>query len=443
MTNQDHEVIKEQILQLAKIYWEKKFQVNNNFIPGKTRINYSGRVFDYKEMQNLIESALDFWLTNGRFIENFEQKFKEFHGLNYCITTNSGSSANLLAFASLRSPMLKDNAIPENSEVITSASSFPTTVNPIIQYKCKPVFVDPELQTYNPSVETIKKAITKKTKAIMLAHTLGIPFDVKEITDICNEHNLYLIEDCCDALGAKYCGKLVGTFGHIATFSFYPAHHITTGEGGALITNNSLFKRIIESIRDWGRDCWCKPGKDNSCGRRFGFKLGDLPYGYDHKYIYSNIGYNLKMTEMQAAIGLAQLEKLSKFIEIRRRNFFMLLKKLKRYEAYFLLPKIQKNTYISPFGFPLCLTQQAPFTRHEIVTYLENNMIATRMLFGGNIIRQPAYNNIKYKKIGKLINADYIMNNMFWIGVYPGINKDMLNYVVSIFEDFLDKKVNK
>jgi CDP-6-deoxy-D-xylo-4-hexulose-3-dehydrase len=394
----------------------------NKFIPGKTQINYAGRVYDEKELINLVDASLDFWLTAGRYAQEFEKKLAEFLGVKYCLLTNSGSSANLLAMSALTSPLLKERQLKPGDEVITTACGFPTTLNPILQNNLVPVFVDVKLRTYNIDVDKIEKAISKKTKAIFVAHTLGNPVEIDKILKIAKKCNLWFIEDNCDALGSKYKSKYTGTFGHIATCSFYPAHHITMGEGGAVLTNDPLLRRIILSFRDWGRDCWCEPGCDNTCGKRFDWKLGDLPYGYDHKYIYSHIGYNLKVTDMQAAVGVAQLDKLPKFIEIRKKNFEMVYKHLKKYEKNLLLPEPTKNSNPSWFGFPILVKEGAPFSRNDIVNYLENNKIATRMLFGGNLLRQPAYENIKCRVVGTLKNTDLVMNNLFWIGVYPGID---------------------
>lgn len=407
------------------------------FVAGKTPINYSGRVYDEKEMINLVDSSLDFWLTSGKYARQFEKEFAEFLGLKYCLLTNSGSSANLLAISALTSSKLGERRLKPGDEVITTACGFPTTLNPIIQNNLTPVFVDVELETYNVKTSDIEKAITKKTKAIFIPHTLGNPFDVDKILKISKKHNIWLIEDNCDALGSKYNGKYTGTFGDISTCSFYPAHHITMGEGGAILTNSEELRKIIVSFRDWGRDCWCDSGCDNTCKRRFSWQLGKLPPGYDHKYIYSHIGYNLKVTDMQAAIGVAQLKKLPSFIKARKNNFTAVYKFLKQYDKYFVLPKAMKNSEPSWFGFPLLVKQSAPFSRNDIVNYLEDKKIATRMLFGGNLIKQPAYVNIKYRAPVIFKNTDLIMNNLFWIGVYPGITKEKLDHMIKIFDVFL------
>lgn len=409
----------------------------------KGRINYAGRVYDEKEIISLVDSSLDFWLTQGRYADEFEKKLAEFLNVKYSLLTNSGSSANLLAISSLTSPLLGKKALKPGDEAITIACGFPTTLNPILQNNLVPVFIDVELGTYNIQVKKIEKAITKKTKAIFIPHTLGNPADIGKILKIVKKYNLWFIEDNCDALGSKYKNKFTGTFGHISTFSFYPAHHITMGEGGALATNDPLLKRIILSFRDWGRDCWCDPGADNSCKNRFNKKFGKLPAGYDHKYVYSHIGYNLKVTDMQAAIGCEQLKKLDKFIKARIKNFNFIFKSLKKYENYFLLPSMAKEASPSWFGFPILVRKEAPFTRKEIVEYLEEKNIATRMLFGGNLLKQPAYKDIKYRKGSELVNTDLVMNNLFWIGVYPGIGKQALNYMVKMIDEFIKKNKTK
>lgn len=408
----------------------------SNFIPGKTPIKYAGRVYDQKELVNLVDSSLDFWLTAGRYAQEFERKFAKFLGVRYCLLTNSGSSANLLAISALTSPILKERMLKRGDEVITTACGFPTTLNPIIQNNLIPVFIDINKGTYNINAEQIERAITKKTKAIFVAHTLGNPVDIDKIIKVVKKYNLWFIEDNCDALGSKYKQRRTGTFGHISTCSFYPAHHITMGEGGAVLTNDPLLRRIITSLRDWGRDCWCETGHDDTCGRRFTQKFGKLPAGYDHKYVYSHIGYNLKITDMQAAVGVAQLKKLPKFVKARENNFAYLYRQLKKYEKYLILPQWSGRAKPSWFGFPILVKKSAPFTRAEIVNYLEKNKIATRMLFGGNLTKQPAYKNVKYRISGRLDNTDFIMNNLFWIGVYPGLTKPMLDFIVKCFEDF-------
>ncbi len=401
----------------------------SDFSPGKTIINYAGRVYDEKEMICLVDSALDFWLTSGRYTERFEKSLADFLGVKYCLLTNSGSSANLLAVSALTSPLLKSRQLKPGDEVITTTCGFPTTLNPILQNKLVPVFVDVELGTYNIQVEKIESAITKRTKAIFIAHTLGNPANLEKIMRVVKKYGIWLCEDNCDSLGSKYKGKYTGTFGDISTCSFYPAHIMTMGEGGAVLTNNPLLKRIIMSFRDWGRSCYCEPGHDNTCKRRFTQKLGSLPYGYDHKYVYSHIGYNLKVTDMQAAIGVAQLKKLPLFIKKRRDNFSFLYKSLREYEKYFILPAWDKDSEPSWFGFPILVKSSSPLNRDEIVNYLEKNRIVTRMLFGGNLIKQPAYKNMKFRVAGGLVNTDLVMNRLFWIGVYPGLTQEKLQFM--------------
>jgi CDP-4-dehydro-6-deoxyglucose reductase, E1 len=423
---------------IKKINQIRKSQ--EKFMPGKSLVNYAGRVYDEKEIINLVDASLDFWLTAGRYAQEFEQKLADFLGVKYTLLTNSGSSANLLAISALTSPLLKKRQLLPGDEVITTACGFPTTLNPILQNNLVPVFIDVELGNYNIKTEFLTKALTKKTKAIFVPHTLGNPVNIEAVSRFARKHNLWFVEDNCDALGSKYKGKFTGTFGHIATFSFYPAHHITMGEGGALATNDPLLRRLILSFRDWGRDCWCEPGHDDTCQRRFSWQMGKLPLGYDHKYTYSHIGYNLKVTDMQAAIGVAQLAKLPRFIEARKNNFTYLHNYLKKYEKYLILPEATENSEPSWFGFPILVKENVPFTRNDIVNYLEKNKIATRMLFGGNLIKQPAYQNIRYKTFGSLKNTDIVMNNLFWIGVYPGITREKLNYIVRVFNQFFSQK---
>ena len=408
------------------------------FIQGQDHIPYAGRIYDDKEMISLVESALDFWLTAGRYAKQFEDELAKFLGIQYCLLTNSGSSANLLAISTLTSPKLGAKRLKPGDEVITTACGFPTTVNPIIQNSLVPVFIDVDLGTYNIRVDKIEEAITEKTKAIFVAHTLGNPAELDEIMEVAKKHDLWFIEDNSDALGSKYKGNYTGTFGHISSCSFYPAHHITMGEGGAVLTNDSLLKRIIASFRDWGRDCYCEPGHDNTCGKRFGWQLGKLPFGYDHKYIYSHIGYNLKMTDMQAAIGVEQLKKLPGFIEKRKENFRMIYEGLRKYEKWFILPEATENSEPSWFGFPILVREDAPFSRDEIVRYLEENKIATRMLFGGNLTKQPAYENARYRVVNSLENTDLVMNNLFWIGVYPGLTREMIEYMLYKIVEFIE-----
>jgi CDP-6-deoxy-D-xylo-4-hexulose-3-dehydrase len=416
----------------------KEYHKEMDFNPGKSTVHYAGRVFDEKEIISLVDSALDFWLTAGRFSKQFEKNLSEFLGVKHCLLTNSGSSANLLAVSALTSPKLGEKRLIPGDEVLTTACGFPTTLNPILQNNLVPVFVDVDLGTYNIQAKKIKDAISEKTKAIMIPHTLGNPADLDTIIKIVKKYDLWFIEDNCDALGSTYKGKYTGTFGHISTCSFYPAHHITMGEGGAVLTNDPLLKKIIASFRDWGRDCWCDTGCDNSCGKRFDWQLGDLPRGYDHKYIYSHIGYNLKVTDMQAAIGVEQLKKLPGFIERRKENFNMLFQGLKKFDSYFVLPESTPHSEPSWFGFPIFVKGNAPFSRNDIVQNLEDHKIATRMLFGGNLIRQPAYSNMKYRNGGTLVNTELIMNNLFWIGVYPGIGENHTKYILNVFKKFLN-----
>lgn len=409
------------------------------FQPGESVLSYAGRVYNEDEMVHLVDASLDFWLTSGRFSDQFEKEFAGFLGARFCALVNSGSSANLVAVSALTSPLLGDRRLKPGDEVITTACGFPATLNPILQNRLVPVFIDVHPGTYNIITEQIEKAVTKKTKAIFIAHTLGNPADLGVLTKLAKRYGLWLIEDNCDALGSQYKGQYTGSFGDISTCSFYPAHHITMGEGGAVVTNNAKLNKIILSFRDWGRDCWCKSGKDNTCGKRFKQKHGDLPFGYDHKYVYSHIGYNLKATDMQAAVGCAQLKKLPGFIAARKSNFRYLYESIKDFEKYFVLPAATENSDPSWFGFPILVKKSAPFSRHEIVEYLEANKIATRMLFGGNLIRQPAYQGCKYKVSGKLIHTDLVMNDLFWIGVYPGLTGEMLRYMAGHLKTFVEK----
>ncbi len=435
------EDLRKQILELTKKYVSEK--PKEEFIPGKTIIPFARRVFDENEYLYLVDSALDGWLTAGRFVEEFEARFAEFFGVRSCSLVNSGSSANLIALSTLTSKKLGERRINKGDEVITVAAGFPTTVNPIVQIGAIPVFLDVELGTYNISVDKLEEAYSKKTKAVMLAHTLGIPFNLRAVKEFTEKYNLWLIEDTCDAVGSKYEGKLVGTFGDIATVSFYPAHHITMGEGGAVLTNNIRLERIIRSFRDWGRDCYCEPGMDNTCGIRFNQQFGTLPFGYDHKYVYSHIGYNLKITDMQAAVGLGQLKKLEGFIEKRKENFRKLYDGLKQFENDLILPKATENSDPSWFGFPITIREDSNIKRYDLVRYLEKNKIMTRMLFGGNLTRQPAYEDVEYRVVGELKNTDLIMNNTFFIGVYPGITDEMIDYIIKIFKNFFSQMENK
>jgi len=385
------------------------------------------------EIEFLVNAALDFWLTTGRYADQFEKEFARFIGVRSAILVNSGSSANLVALSTLTSPKLADERLRPGDEVITVAAGFPTTVNPIFQNGLVPVFVDVSLPTFNVNVGQLEVALSDRTGAIVLAHTLGNPFDVDAVVDFARQHDLWLIEDCCDAVGSTYKGQKAGTFGDLATTSFYPAHHITMGEGGCVLSDKPLLKTLAESFRDWGRDCWCAPGKENTCGKRFDWQLGDLPHGYDHKYVYSHVGYNLKATDMQAAVGVAQLKKLPSFINTRKSNFLYLKAGLQDLEEFFVLPEATPHSDPSWFGFPMLVRESAPFSRNSLIDFLTSRKIATRQLFGGNLVRQPAYAGLNYRVVGDLPNSDRIMNQAFWIGVYPGLTRAMLDYVLESF----------
>jgi CDP-6-deoxy-D-xylo-4-hexulose-3-dehydrase len=430
--------LRQQIATLVKQYYKAAFPTTD-FVPGVSELPVTGKVFDERELQHLVDSALDFWLTTGRFAAQFEDKFAEAMGVRHALLCNSGSSANLLALSALTSPRLKHRALRDGDEVITTAAGFPTTVNPIIQNRLIPVFVDVEIGTYDATPEIIESAIGPRTRAIMMAHTLGNPFQADEIRAIADQHDLYLIEDACDAVGATVHGKPVGSFGDLATASFYPAHHITMGEGGCVLTKNGVLKQIVESLRDWGRDCWCAPGKDNTCGRRFDWELGALPHGYDHKYIYSHIGYNLKLTDMQAAVGVAQLEKLPAFISQRRKNFAYLLQHLKDLEKHFILPRATAGSEPSWFGFPLTIRPDSRINRPELINHLESQKIRTRLLFGGNLLQQPAYQGIPHRVVGTLDNAQLIATSTFWVGVYPALTTNMLGHIVDELHQYCAK----
>lgn len=430
--------LRDQIKTLVAEYYQAAF-ASEEFTPGVSPVPVSGRVFDASELQHLVDAGLDFWLTTGRFAAQFEREFARFMGVRHAILVNSGSSANLLALACLTSPKLGDRALRPGDEVITVAAGFPTTVNPIFQNRLTPVFVDVTLPTYNIDVSQLETARSERTRAVMIAHTLGNPFDLDAVVDFTRRHHLWLIEDCCDAVGATYKGQKVGTFGDLATVSFYPAHHITMGEGGCALTSSGRLKTLVESFRDWGRDCWCEPGKDNTCGKRFDWQLGDLPHGYDHKYTYAHIGYNLKATDMQAAVGVAQLAKLPSFIEARRRNFDILWQGLSDLQDSLMLPQATPGSAPSWFGFPITVAEGAPFTRNALVRFLEEQKIGTRLLFGGNLIRQPAYRGHAYRIVGALTNSDRIMNNTFWIGVYPGLSESMLRFSIDSIHHFVNR----
>lgn len=430
------EQIRQQIASLAREYADIAFD-SKPFRAGETPVPPSGKLIGTEELQFMIEAALDGWLTTGRFNEAFETRLAEFIGVKHLITVNSGSSANLIAFSALTSPRLGDRAIRPGDEVIAVAAGFPTTVNPILQFGAVPVFIDVELATYCIDTDKVEAAIGQKTKAIMLAHTLGNPFNLEVIAGLCKKHNLWLIEDCCDALGSTYRGQMVGTFGDIGTLSFYPAHHITMGEGGAVFTNNPELKQIAESFRDWGRDCYCPPGRDNTCGKRFNWQLGELPQGYDHKYTYSHLGYNLKISDMQAACGLAQLDKAVDFIRKRKENFAFLKKRLSGCEEFFILPEATAGSDPSWFGFPLTLRGNAPCNRVDLLKYLDQNKIGTRLLFAGNLTRQPYMIGRNFRVVDDLINTDIVMNNTFWVGLQPALSEEMLDYVAAKIESFL------
>jgi len=436
--------MREEILQKTVQYYKTVYARKNSFKLGD-HIPYAGRFFDEKELINLVDSSLDFWLTTGRYAEKFEKEFARFIGVKYSLLTNSGSSANLLAFMSLTSPILGEKSIRRGDEVISVAAAFPTTVAPIIQYGAVPVFVDVTIPSYNIDCSQLEYALSEKTKAVMVAHTLGNPFNLKYVKDFCDKHNLWLIEDNCDALGSRYLynGKwrYTGTVGHIGTSSFYPPHHITMGEGGAVYTNDGQLKRLLGSFRDWGRDCSCPPGRDNTCGNRFGQKFGELPPGYDHKYVYSHFGYNLKVTDMQAAIGCAQMEKLPGFIEARKRNWELLRDGLADLSDRFILPEPTEDSEPSWFGFMLTVKEGARFTRNTIVNHLESKGIQTRMLFAGNLLKHPCFDEMRknsdgFRVIGKLENTDRIMRDTFWVGVYPGMAEEMIEYIIETIGSF-------
>ena len=408
------------------------------FVAGESPVPVSGKVYDETDMRMLVDSALDFWLTTGRYNTAFEERLAHRLGVKHALTTNSGSSANLLALSSLTSHYMRSNALKPGDEVITVATGFPTTVNPSLQYGLVPVFVDVDIPTYNIKPDMIEAAVSSKTRAIMIAHTLGNPFDLGEVMRVAEKYGLWVVEDCCDALGASYNGRGVGTFGDIGTLSFYPAHHITMGEGGAVFTNKPRLKRVIESMRDWGRDCWCAPGMDNTCGKRFARRLGSLPMGYDHKYTYGHCGYNLKITDMQAAVGLAQMDHLDDFIAARQRNFDLLTQRLTPLEDVFILPKATPGSKPSWFGFPITLRSGVGFAREELTQYLDAHRIGTRLLFGGNLLRQPYMRGRSHRVVGELVNADIVTERTFWIGVYPGLKENHVDYMAATLYSFLN-----
>jgi len=439
--------VRNEVLEKVKEYYLLMNSEQKQYTYGD-KINYGGRIFDEKEMIYLVDSALDFWLTTGKYTEKFEREFAEFLGIKYCSLTNSGSSANLLAFMALTSYKLGDKRIKRGDEVITVAAGFPTTIAPIIQYGAIPVFIDVTLPQYNIDITALEEARSRKTKAIMVAHTLGNPFDLRKVKAFCDDYNLWLIEDNCDALGSKYFyngeWKYTGTIGHIGTSSFYPPHHMTMGEGGAVYTNDIQLKRLVESFRDWGRDCCCPSGKDDTCKHRFTQQFGELPLGYDHKYVYSHFGYNLKVTDMQAAIGCAQLKKLPAFIKARKNNWAYLGEALRDLESVFVLPQAEINSDPSWFGFLITVKEDAGFIRDEVVIFLEDHNVQTRMLFAGNFIKHPCFDEMRekgqgYRIVGELKNTDIIMNNTFWIGVYPGMTKEMLDYMIEMLHQFVEE----
>lgn len=429
------ESLRQEISRLVEQY-ANQAHVPQQFIPGESVIPPSGKVIGAREIQLMVEASLDGWLTTGRFNAEFEKKLAAFLGVEYAMSVNSGSSANLVAFSTLTSGKLGERAIRKGDEVIGVAAGFPTTVNPIVQFGAVPVFVDVEMSTHNINADLIEAAITTKTKAVMLAHTLGNPFNLSKVKALCEKHNLWLIEDCCDALGATYDGKPVGTFGDIATLSFYPAHHITMGEGGAVFTNNPQLKAIAESFRDWGRDCYCATGCDNTCGNRFGQQFGSLPHGYDHKYVYTHLGYNLKITDMQAACGLAQLERAQEFIDTRKHNFAILKERLASLSDVIEIAEATPNSDPSWFGFPITIKEEAGIKRVDLLKFLDQNKIGSRLLFAGNLTRQPYFRDIEHKVIGELKNTDRTMNQTFWLGIYPGLNEDHFDFIGNKLEEF-------
>ena len=433
------EELRQKILHLVGEY-QKENSVSGKFIPDSTHVRYAGRVYDEREMQAAVEASLDFWLTEGRFTARFEKDLADKVGVKEALLVNSGSSANLLAVSALTSPLLADKRLKPGDEVITVAAGFPTTLNPIIQNGLVPVFVDVDIPSYNINIADAARAIGPKTRAIFVAHTLGNPFDIDAVLELARKHDLFVIEDNCDSLGSTYKGRFTGSFGHLSTCSFYPAHHITLGEGGAVLTSDGALTKIVKSLKDWGRDCWCGPGQNNCCGERFSGQHGDLPYGYDHKYVYSHIGYNLKVTEFQAAIGVEQLKKLDSFCKVRRRNFQLWFEGFKKYIDYFILPESTRNSDPAWFAFPLTVRKGIGFSRNDLTAFLNEHLVETRNLFGGNLLRQPAYRGITHRKIGELPNTEQIMEDTFFLGTYPGIDEDRIAYTMSVIETFIAEK---
>lgn len=430
---------RQEILKLVREYAAEQLQ-QNPFIPGESVIPVSGKVLDPNDFSYLVDASLDGWLTSGRFHKEFEEKLASHVGAKRAMFVNSGSSANLVALSALTSPKLGRKALKPGDEVLTVAAGFPTTVNPIIQNGLRPVVVDVELGTYDAIADRLREAVSPKTRAIMMAHTLGNPFDLDVVQELCKEHNLWLVEDSCDALGSEYRGKRTGSFGDIATVSFYPAHHITTGEGGAVFTNSTLMRKQAESFRDWGRDCYCETGQDNTCGKRFDWQLGDLPRGYDHKYIYSHIGYNLKATDIQAALGVSQLDKLDHFVQARKNNFNYLTERLKDMSGL-ILPRATEHSDPSWFGYPITIDPEHPADRTELLRFLETRKIGTRLIFAGNLLRQPAYQNVDFRVVGDLTNTDIVMNRAFWVGTYPGLTNEMLDFIADSIIEFMENAV--
>lgn len=437
----DHSQLRKEIISKTIEYYQARYS-KNEFVPGKTRVNYAGRVFDEKEICNSVEASLDFWLTEGRYSEEFSEKISEFLGVEHVLLTNSGSSANLLAFSALSSEKLGDRRLKSGDEVISVAAGFPATVTPIIQYGLIPVFVDIDIPTYNIDVEMLRKAITPKTRCIFIAHTLGNPFNIEAVMELAKQYNLWVIEDNCDAFGSEYNGRKTGSFAHLSTISFYPAHHITTGEGGAICTNDPLLAKLVRVFRDWGRDCYCSGGENNTCGKRFTQQFGNLPLGFDHKYVYSEIGYNLKMTDIQASIGAAQIDKLAHFCGLRKENFKQWKRIFAKYPEYFILPEPTPNSDPAWFAFILTIKENIYFKRDELTSFFNDKLIETRNLFAGNLTKQPGFMNHNFRIAVNLNNTDYIMNNTFFLGTYPGLTMDMFNYSERVLDEFIKSKIN-